>query len=310
MKAGFVGLGIMGRPISTNLVKGGVELLVTDLKQEAMDALVAVGAKASTYAAIGSSCDIVFMIVPNGSISKSILFDDGGLAASLKKGSVVVDMSSVTPSESRECHDRLKEMGIGFLDSPVSGGEPGAKAGTLAIMVGGEQENFEKAKPYYDIIGSSATLIGGPGSGSIAKLANQIIVNNTIAVVSEALVFARKAGADPEKVFQAIRGGLAGSQVLEDKAPMMITRNFTPGGPIRINHKDIKNVVKAAHTIDAPIPYSAQLFEIMQYMKIHGHMQEDHSAIVKYFEMLAGVEVGSPLDSAAEAEDGSGEARK
>ena len=146
--------------------------------------------------------------------------------------------------------------------------------------------------PYFDILGSSAILIGPSGSGSTAKLANQIIVNNTIAIVSEALVFASKAGADPSKVYQAIRGGLAGSAVLDAKAPMMIERNFKPGGPIRINHKDIKNAVETAHAIDVPIPYTAQLYEIMQYLKIHGHMNDDHAGIVQYFEELADVKVG------------------
>ena len=148
---------------------------------------------------------------------------------------------------------------------------------------------FEAMKPYFDILGSSALLVGPSGSGSTTKLANQMIVNNTIAVVGEALVFATKAGADPEKVYQAIRGGLAGSAVLDAKAPMMIARNFKPGGPIRINHKDIKNVVSTAHAIDVPIPYTAQLYEIMQAMKIHDHTNDDHSGLVQYFEKLADV---------------------
>ena len=200
-------------------------------------------------------------------------------------------MSSVTPVESKECYDRLKEMGVGFVDAPVSGGEPGAIAGTLAIMAGGEEEHFEVLRKYFDILGSSALLIGGPGSGSVTKLANQIIVNNTIAVVSEAFVLATKAGADPVKVYEAIRGGLAGSAVLDAKIPMIVERNFKPGGPIRINHKDIKNVVNTAHSIDVPIPYTAQLYEIMQTLKIHGHMNDDHGGIVQYFEKLADVEV-------------------
>ena len=149
-------------------------------------------------------------------------------------------------------------------------------------------------KPFFDILGNSALLIGPSGSGSTAKLANQMIVNNTIAVVSEAFVFAAKAGADPEKVYQAIRGGLAGSAVMDAKIPMIIDRNFKPGGPIRINHKDIKNCVNSAHAIDVPIPYTAQLYEIMQYLKIHGHMNDDHGGIVQYFEKLADCEVKRP----------------
>ncbi|MBM6684397.1 2-hydroxy-3-oxopropionate reductase [Faecalicatena contorta] len=291
MKAGFIGLGIMGRPMAKNLLKAGVELLVTDLNQEAVADVVAAGAKAASYAQIGEECGTVFIIVPNGDITKSILFDEGGVASTIKEGSIVCDMSSVTPVESKECYERLKSKGVGFVDAPVSGGEPGAVAGTLAIMAGGEEKDFEALKPYFDIMGSSALLIGEAGSGSVTKLANQIIVNNTIAVVSEAFVMAVKAGADPVKVYEAIRGGLAGSAVLDAKIPMIVERNFKPGGPIRINHKDIKNVVNTAHAIDVPIPYTAQLYEILQTLKIHGHMEDDHCGIVQYFEKLADVEV-------------------
>lgn len=230
-------------------------------------------------------------MVPSGAISKAILFGDSGVASTIKAGSVVCDMSSVTPVESQECYDRLKEKGVGFIDAPVSGGEPGAIAGTLAIMAGGDEKDFDDFKEYFDILGSSALLIGGSGSGSVTKLANQVIVNNTIAVVSEAFVLATKAGANPQKVYEAIRGGLAGSAVLDAKIPMIVERNFKPGGPIRINHKDIKNVVNTAHSIDVPIPYTAQLYEILQSLKIHGHMEDDHGGIVQYFEKLADVEV-------------------
>ena len=291
MKAGFIGLGIMGRPMAKNLLKAGVELLVTDLNQEAVADVVAAGAKAASYAQIGEECGTVFIIVPNGDITKSILFDEGGVASTIKEGSIVCDMSSVTPVESKECYERLKSKGVGFVDAPVSGGEPGAVAGTLAIMAGGEEKDFEALKPYFDIMGSSALHIGEAGSGSVTKLSNQIIVNNTIAVVSEAFVMAVKAGADPVKVYEAIRGGLAGSAVLDAKIPMIVERNFKPGGPIRINHKDIKNVVNTAHAIDVPIPYTAQLYEILQTLKIHGHMEDDHCGIVQYFEKLADVEV-------------------
>ena len=230
-------------------------------------------------------------MVPSGANSKSILFDEDGVASTIKEGTVVCDMSSVTPVESKECYEGLEDKGVGFVDAPVSGGEPGAVAGTLAIMAGGDQEDFDAMKEYFDILGSSALLIGGSGSGSVTKLANQVIVNNTIAVVTEAFVLATKAGADPEKVYHAIRGGLAGSAVLDAKIPMIIERNFKPGGPIRINHKDIKNVVNTAHSIDVPIPYTAQLYEILQTLKIHGHMNDDHGGIVQYFEKLADVEV-------------------
>ncbi len=291
MKAGFIGLGIMGKPMAKNMLKAGIELLVADPNKEAVADVVSAGATEATYAEIGEQCEKIILMVPSGDISKSILFDEGGVASTIKAGSVVCDMSSVTPVESQECYKGLKEKGVGFLDAPVSGGEPGAIAGTLAIMAGGDQEDFDAFKEIFDILGSSALLIGGSGSGSVTKLANQIIVNNTIAVVSEAFVLATKAGADPQKVYEAIRGGLAGSAVLDAKIPMIVERNFKPGGPIRINHKDIRNVVNTAHSIDVPIPYTAQLYEILQTLKIHGHMNDDHGGIVRYFEMLADVEV-------------------
>ncbi len=291
MKLGFIGLGIMGRPMAKNLLKAGVELLAADLNKDAVADVVAAGAKEASYTEIGEQCDRIIIMVPSGAISKSILFGEGGVASTVKKGAVVCDMSSVTPVESQECYEGLKKLGVGFVDAPVSGGEPGAVAGSLAIMAGGDQEDFDAMKEYFDILGNSALLIGPSGSGSVTKLANQIIVNNNIAVVSEAFVLAAKAGADPEKVYQAIRGGLAGSAVLDAKIPMIIERNFKPGGPIRINHKDIKNVVNTAHAIDVPIPYTAQLYEILQTLKIHGHMEDDHGGIVQYFEKLADVEV-------------------
>ena len=291
MKIGFIGLGIMGRPMAKNLLKAGAEVIVSDLNQEAVKDVVAAGGKEGSYAEIGAQCDKLIIMVPNGAITKSILFGENGVASTIQPGSIVCDMSSVTPVESRECYSKLKELGVGFLDAPVSGGEPGAVAGTLAIMAGGEQAHFDAMKECFDILGSSALLIGDAGSGSVAKLVNQIIVNNTIAVVSEAFVFAAKAGVDCEKVYGAIRGGLAGSAVLDAKIPMILERNFKPGGPIRINHKDIKNVVETAHAIDVPIPYTAQLYEILQTLKLHGHMGDDHGGIVQYFEALADVKV-------------------
>ena len=291
MKTGFIGLGIMGRPMAKNLLKAGKELLVSDLNKEAVADVVNAGAQEATYAEIGEQCDRIIIMVPSGAISKSILFGENGVASTIKEGAVVCDMSSVTPVESKECYDKLKAKRVGFLDAPVSGGEPGAVNGTLAIMAGGDAEAFEAMQEYFDILGSSALLIGESGSGSVTKLANQVIVNNTIAVVSEAFFLAAKAGADPQKVYEAIRGGLAGSAVLDAKIPMIIERNFKPGGPIRINHKDIKNVVNTAHSIDVPIPYTAQLYEILQTLKIHGHMEDDHGGIVQYFEKLAGIEV-------------------
>lgn len=290
-KVGFVGLGIMGKPMAKNMLAAGIDLMVNDLNEAAVEELKAAGAGSGSLAQIGAQCDVIFMILPNGDISKAVLFGEGGIASALTPGKIVCDMASVTPVESKECYEKLAKMGVGFMDAPVSGGEPGAIKGTLAFMAGGDQKDFDALMPYFNIMGSSAILIGGSGSGSVTKLANQIIVNNTIAIVSEAFVLAAKAGADPVKVYNAIRGGLAGSAVLDAKIPMIVERNFVPGGKIAINHKDIKNVVNTAHSLDVPIPYSAQLYEILQTLKIHGHMNDDHGGIVQYFEALANVKV-------------------
>lgn len=284
---GFIGLGIMGKPMVKNLLRGGVKVMVNDLVQPAVDEVAALGAVAATQAEIADRCDMVFMILPNGAIVQNVLFADGGVAEHLHTGALVVDMSSVTPVESKTCAERLAKVGAAFLDAPVSGGEPGAVNATLAFMVGGRQADFDRAKPYFDIMGASAILIGENGSGSVTKLANQIIVNLEIAAVSEAFVLASKAGANPEKVYHAIRGGLAGSTVLDAKAPMMYHRDFTPGGKISINHKDIKNVVATAHAIGVPLPFTSQLFEVMQALMVHGFCDKDHSAMVQYFEALA-----------------------
>lgn len=290
---GFIGLGIMGKPMVRNLLQAGCAVMVSDLNQAAVDELVEAGATPGSYAQIGAACDIVFTMLPNGDIVQSVLFGEDGVASSLTAGKIVCDMSSVTATQSTACYEKLKALGVGFMDAPVSGGEPGAVEGTLAIMCGGDADVFEALQPYFDIMGSSALLVGPSGSGSVCKLANQIIVNLNICAVSEALVLATKAGADPMKVYQAIRGGLAGSAVLDAKAPMMCARDFKPGGKISINHKDIKNVLATAHEIDVPLPFTAQLFEVQQALKAHGHMDDDHGGYVQYFEELAGVEVKS-----------------
>ena len=295
-KAGFIGLGIMGRPMVKQLLAAGCEILAYDIDAAALSDVVAHGAAPSTPGEIGRSCENIFTMLPDGDVVKRVLFGEGGVSAGIRRGSVVADMSSVTPAESIYCARELEKLGVFFLDAPVSGGEPKAIDGTLAFMVGGEQEVFDRVSPYFEIMGASALLVGGSGSGSMTKLANQIIVNMNIAALSEAFVLAAKAGLDLGRVYESIRGGAAGSAVLDAKAPMMIARNFKPGGKISINHKDIKNVMAAARDLDVPLPLTAQLFEIMQYLKTHGHMDDDHSGIVQYFEMLSGIKVGGTGD--------------
>lgn len=295
MKLGFIGLGIMGKPMAKNLLNAGMKLMVSDLNNDAVNELVNMGAEQGTYAEIGAQCDIVITMLPNGQIVQDVLFGPEGVAENLVSGKHVCDMSSVSPEQSRECYRKLKKIGVGFLDAPVSGGETGAIRGTLAIMCGGDASDFETLKPVFGILGSSAERIGDSGSGSVTKLANQVIVNLNIATVSEALVFATKAGVDPMRVYMAIRGGLAGSAVLDAKAPLICSRNFEPGGKISINRKDIKNVLDTAHEIDVPMPFTAQLFEVQQALKVDGLMNEDHAAYVRYFEKLAGVEAKSNI---------------
>lgn len=250
---GFVGLGIMGRPMAKNLLRAGYRLMVYDVNPAAVQGLMDDGAERGSLREIGAACNITFLSLPNGTIVQDVLFGEDGLAEMLQPGSIVCDTSSITPEEAKMCASRLSAFGAGYVDAPVSGGEPGATAGTLAFMAGGLQEHFSALEPYFGAMGSSALLIGPSGSGCITKLANQVIVNLNIAALSEAFVLSTKAGADPWKVYQAIRGGLAGSVVLDAKLPMIVDRNFVPGGKISINHKDIKNVLQTAHTIDVPM---------------------------------------------------------
>ncbi|MFT5875015.1 MAG: 2-hydroxy-3-oxopropionate reductase, partial [Clostridium sp.] len=210
---------------------------------------------------------------------------------SAKKGTVVIDMSSITPVVSKEIASEIVEMGLEMLDAPVSGGEPGAINGNLSIMVGGKPDVFEKVKDVLYNMGTSVILVGGNGCGVTAKLANQIIVNLNIAAMSEALVLASKAGIDIEKMYQAIRGGLAGSAVLDAKVPLILERNFVAGGKIAINLKDITNVMETAHALDVPLPLSSQLLEIFHALKADGKANDDHGGIVQYYEKLAKVEV-------------------
>lgn len=288
---GFIGLGIMGKPMCRNLLARGVRLLVNNKSPEPVAELEKAGASGADKARIGRSCDIIFTMLPDGPVVREVLFGEGGVSGAIRPGTIVCDMSSVRPDESRLCHERLRQLGVGFVDAPVSGGEPMAIAGTLAFMAGGGQADFDMLLPYFRIMGSSAVLVGASGAGSLAKLANQIIVNLNIAAVAEALVMARKAGADPEKVFQAIRGGLAGSAVLEAKAPMMLARDFRPGGRLSIIWKDLDNALAAARASDSPTFMTAQLFEIVQTLKADGRLDEDHSAIVRFFEKAAGIEL-------------------
>lgn len=292
-KIGFIGLGIMGKPMALNLLAKGYEVMVNDLNKEAVQTLLNAGATAGESAkVIGENSDVIITMLPASHHVQQVVLGENGVLKGAKKGAVIIDMSSITPVVSQEIAAIAEKQGVEMLDAPVSGGEPKAIDGTLAIMVGGKEEVFEQVKDVLYAVGAEVTLVGGNGSGTTAKLANQVIVNLNIAAMSEALVLAAKAGIDVEKMYQAIRGGLAGSAVLDAKVPLILDRNFVAGGRIDINLKDITNVMDTAHSIGVPMPLSSQLLEIFHALKVDGKAADDHGGIVQYFEKLANVEVG------------------
>jgi len=292
MNVGFIGIGIMGKPMSRNLLKGGFALTVADVNEAAVNELVREGAKgAASPMEVARESDVIITMLPNNEIVRNVILGENGIVHGAKPGTIVVDMSSVSPIVSREVAAALQERGLHLLDAPVSGGEPKAIDGTLAIMVGGDEEIFKKAEPVLSAMGKDVTLVGGSGCGSVAKLANQIIVNVNIAAMSEAFVLAAKAGIDVEKMYQAIRGGLAGSTVLDAKAPMVLERNFQPGGRIDINLKDLTNVMETAEKENVSLPLTSHVKNVFETLKAEGKQGLDHSGIVQYYENLAGVTV-------------------
>jgi len=292
MKIGFIGLGIMGKPMAKNLLKAGYELVVFDRNKEAVADLVSAGAAgADSGKEVASLSEVVITMVPNSPHVRAAVLGEGGVAEGAKPGTVLIDMSSIDPTESKSIGAELEKLGIEMLDAPVSGGEPKAIDGTLSVMVGGKKELFDKYYNMLMVMAGSVVYVGGLGSGNVAKLANQIVVAVNIAAVSEALTFAKKAGTDPELVYQAIRGGLAGSTVMDAKAPMILNRNFNPGFRIELHIKDLNNALNAAHAISSPVPLTGQLMEIMQGLKADGLEKEDHSSIVKYYEKIANTTV-------------------
>jgi 2-hydroxy-3-oxopropionate reductase len=294
-KIGFIGLGIMGKPMSKNLLKAGHKLVVCDIDKAAVEELKQAGAEVGASPKdVAAKANIIITMLPNSPEVKAVVLGKDGVVEGAQKGSIVVDMSSIAPLVSREVSEALAQKGIRMLDAPVSGGQPKAIDGSLSIMVGGAQADFDEILPIFKAMGSSAVLTGGIGAGNVTKLANQIIVAINIAAVSEALVMATKAGVDPELVYKAIRGGLAGSTVLDAKAPLMMDRKFNPGFRINLHIKDLGNVLETSHGIGVPLPLSAAVMEIMQALKVDGMGNLDHGAIVRFYEKLAQVEVKRP----------------
>ena len=291
-KIGFIGLGIMGKPMAQNLLKAGHELTVYDIVSPRVEELVKAGAKKGASSKdVAAKSEIVITMLPNSPHVREAVLGPNGVLEGAKRGTILIDMSSISPLASREIAAKVQEKGVAMLDAPVSGGEPKAIAGTLAIMVGGPEDVFEKVKGILAAMGSSVTRVGDIGSGNVTKLANQIIVALNIAAVSEAMVLATKAGVDSEKVFQAIRGGLAGSAVLEAKMPLALKGNFKPGFRIELHIKDMANALDTAHELGVPVPLSSVVMEILQALKTDGKAGNDHGGIIQFYEQLAKVQV-------------------
>jgi 2-hydroxy-3-oxopropionate reductase len=294
MHIGFIGLGIMGRPMAKNLLKAGYSLIVYD-KFAGLDDLVALGAQAAqSNKEVAAQSNIIITMLPNSPHVKEAVLGPEGVLEGAKAGTILVDMSSIAPGAAQEISAAVKAKGIVMLDAPVSGGEPKAIEGTLAIMVGGHPAAFETVKPILEKMGSSVVLVGDIGAGNVTKLANQIIVALNIAAVSEAFVLATKAGVNPESVFNAIKGGLAGSTVMNAKVPMMLEGNFKPGFRIELHIKDLQNALDTAHALNVPVPLTANVMETLQALKGAEMGTSDHGAIVRFYEKLAKIEVRRP----------------
>ncbi len=282
---GFIGLGIMGKPMATNLVAAGYKLVVSDIMKEPVEDLVKSGAEsAETPAEVASRCNTIITMLPDGPEVEEVVLGENGIIESAKNETRLVDMSSISPTVSQKMASVLAEKGARTLDAPVSGGEPGAINGQLAIMVGGPQELFDEMKPIFDILGKSFVRVGDTGAGQTTKLVNQILVGIHIHAMGEAFMLASKAGVDIAKVFDAIKGGLAGSNVLNAKVPLLIERNFKPGFRINLHRKDLKNALEAASTLGLELP-ATELVQSMIYSLIEsGRGGDDHGGIVQALE--------------------------
>ena len=291
MKIGFVGLGIMGHPMALNLIKGGHGLFVFGKRRLPADVRDAGATVCGTLREIAERSEIVITIVPDTPDVKSVLFDPGGIAEGLSRGKIVVDMSSISPIETKLFAAEINKKGCDYLDAPVSGGEVGARAASLTIMVGGPEQAFARVKPLFELMGKNITLVGGNGDGQTTKVANQIIVALTIEAVGEALLFASRAGADPAKVRQALMGGFASSRILEIHGERMIKRTFDPGFRIELHQKDLNLALQGARSLNLSLPNTATTQELFNAAAALGGKGWDHSGLVRVLEHLARHEV-------------------
>lgn len=292
MKIGFIGLGIMGKPMVKNLLKAGHEVTAYDVILENVEYVAKEGAeKAVSSKDVAEKCRLIITMLPNSPHVKEVVMGENGVLEGAKEGTILIDMSSIAPGASQEIYEACKEKGVKMLDAPVSGGEPKAIDGTMSIMVGGEKEVFEEVYDILMTMGGSAVYCGDVGAGNTTKLANQVIVALNIAAVSEAFMLSTRAGVDPIKVFDAIKGGLAGSTVMNAKIPMITEGNFKPGFKIDLHIKDLNNALETGHKVGSPLPMTALAMEILQSLRADGCGQEDHSAIAKYYEKITGTQI-------------------
>ena len=299
MNVGFVGLGIMGSPMASNLIKGGHSLFLYSIP-DVPQALVAAGGKTCANGReVAQRSDIIITMVPDTPHVESALFSDNGIAQGLAKGKTVVDMSSISPLATKDFAKKINALGCDYLDAPVSGGEVGAKNATLSIMVGGPESAFNRVKPLFELMGKNITLVGNNGDGQTAKVANQIIVALNIEAVAEALLFAAKAGADPARVRQALMGGFASSKILEVHGERMVKRTFDPGFRIELHQKDLNLALSNARQLKVSLPNTATAQELFNSCAAHGGAAWDHSAMVRALEMMADFEIGQRVDKAS-----------
>jgi len=290
----FIGLGVMGKPMAKNLLKAGYKLIVYDIVREKVDDLVMVGAEsAKNCSEAASRADVIILMVPDSPQVEEVMIGNDGVLEGARIGSIIIDMSSIAPSVDIELEKKGREKDIRMLDAPVSGGEPGAIAGTLAIMVGGDSDAFEEVKDILQVMGKSVVRVGEIGAGQTTKLVNQILVAIHLQAMSEALVFARKAGLDIQKVYEAIKNGLAGSNVLNAKVPLIQKRNFKPGFRIELHMKDLKNALITARELGSPLPATSLVQSFFEACDAAGNSKLDHGALITVAEELAKTQVGS-----------------
>ena len=291
-KIGFIGLGIMGTPMAAHLLKAGHTLFLRDVGRISPDLTAAGGTVCASGKEVAQKSDVIIIMVPDTPDVANVLFSLDGVASGLSNGKIVVDMSSISPIETKEFAAKVNALGCDYLDAPVSGGEVGAKAASLTIMVGGPQAAFDKVKPLFDLMGKNITLVGGNGDGQTTKVANQIIVALTIEAVGEALVFASKAGADPARVRQALMGGFAASRILEVHGERMVKRNFDPGFRIALHQKDLNLALQGARSLGVSLPNTATCQELFNAAVAAGGAAWDHSGMVRVLERMACHEIG------------------